>query len=312
MDKWTSQDETSRDRGQGTTSLWKARLDAVVDSTDASARLDTDPLRYAHRYTSPGDREIAGLIAAVFAYGRVAAFARVLEPIFARADAAGGPVRWLEGLDPRRERDALDGVAYRFQTAEDVALWVAALAWGVRARGRLAPPPSPASPVRGERLAVALGAVVDHLVADAAAASTRWGFGDPTSRGFRYLLPHPRDGSACKRLVLWARWMVRREHPDLGAWEVLTPADLLMPLDTHVARVSRFLGWTRRADASWRTAVEITEALAVLDPADPTRYDFALAHLGISGACLGHRDADICRACPLDDVCCAPHATPRR
>lgn len=293
-------------------SAWKARLDAVVGATDAQARLATDPLRYAHRYATPADRELAGLIAAVFAYGRVSAFAAVLDPLFARADAAGGPQRWLEQLDPLRERAALAGVAYRFQTAEDVALWVAALAWGVRARGRLVATPPPPSPVRGERLAVTLGGVVDALRADAAAVSARWGFGDPQSRGFRYLLPHPQDGSACKRLVLWARWMVRTEGPDLGVWDGLTPADLLMPLDTHVARVSRFLGWTQRTDASWRTAVEITEALARLDPADPTRYDFALAHLGISGACLGHRDADICRACPLDDVCCAPHATPRR
>jgi uncharacterized protein (TIGR02757 family) len=93
---------------------------------------------------------------------------------------------------------------------------------------------------------------------------------------------------------------------DLGLWTALRPADLVMPVDTHVLRNSRFLGLTDRADATWRTAEQITAALRALDPHDPVRFDFALAQLGISGACRGFRDAAVCAACPLDPICAAP------
>jgi endonuclease III len=76
-----------------------------------------------------------------------------------------------------------------------------------------------------------------------------------------------------------------------------------MPIDTHVFRVARFVGLTERRTADWRTAVEVTEGLRRFDAADPVRFDFALAHLGISGACRGFRDAEVCPGCPLDAVC---------
>jgi endonuclease III len=118
------------------------------------------------------------------------------------------------------------------------------------------------------------------------------------------------------------RWFVRREAPDLGLWTHLSPADLVIPLDTHVFRVAGFLGLTDRATPGWATAEAITASLRRFDAADPVRYDFALAHLGISGACLGRRDAAVCPTCPLDAACRAPatdrggtrpaRATPRR
>jgi uncharacterized protein (TIGR02757 family) len=86
----------------------------------------------------------------------------------------------------------------------------------------------------------------------------------------------------------------------------VSPSALLIPLDTHIHRLSLFLGLTARKDGSWRTAREITDTLALLDPVDPVRFDFALAHLGMSRACLGGRDPVVCPACPLDDVCGAP------
>jgi uncharacterized protein (TIGR02757 family) len=125
------------------------------------------------------------------------------------------------------------------------------------------------------------------------------------------MLTSPDDGSACKRLNLFLRWMVRPDDGvDLGPWTALTPADLVVPLDVHVLRISRFLGLTRRSDASWRTACEVTDGLARLDPADPVRFDFALSHLGISGACRGARHPDACPLCPLDPVCTAGGVRP--
>jgi uncharacterized protein (TIGR02757 family) len=118
-------------------------------------------------------------------------------------------------------------------------------------------------------------------------------------------MPSPRNGSACKRWNLYLRWMVRADTVDRGLWTCLRPADLVIPLDVHVLRISQFLGLTSRKDASWRTAAEITKGLAELDPNDPVRFDFAISHLGISGACLGYRSPPICAGCALDPVCAA-------
>jgi uncharacterized protein (TIGR02757 family) len=124
------------------------------------------------------------------------------------------------------------------------------------------------------------------------------------ARALDHLLPDASRGAACKRLLLYLRWMVRRDDVDLGAWEgIVPPSALVIPLDTHVSRLSRLLGLTCRADLSWRTAEEITASLRRLSPEDPVRYDFALCHLGMSGACPARRSAERCRACPLAPAC---------
>ncbi|HMV65800.1 MAG TPA: DUF2400 family protein, partial [Myxococcota bacterium] len=119
--------------------------------------------------------------------------------------------------------------------------------------------------------------------------------------------------SGLKRWHLLLRWMVRppTEGVDLGLWTTLHPRDLLIPVDTHVGRIARLLGLTARADASWRTAEEITAALRAFDAEDPVRFDFALAHVGISGGCLGHRHPAVCPTCPLSPVCRAPEPPAR-
>jgi len=90
---------------------------------------------------------------------------------------------------------------------------------------------------------------------------------------------------------------------DLGAWPGVPRAALVIPLDTHVMRVARCLGLTRRADATWRTAEEITASLRRVDPEDPVRFDFALCHLGMSGGCPARTRPEACAACPLVSVC---------
>ena len=93
---------------------------------------------------------------------------------------------------------------------------------------------------------------------------------------------------------------------DFGAWRGLGPHRLLIPVDTHIHRIARYLGLTERRQADARTAVEITTALRRLDPVDPVRFDFALAHMGISGRCPAHPVAEICATCPIERVCRLP------
>jgi uncharacterized protein (TIGR02757 family) len=103
--------------------------------------------------------------------------------------------------------------------------------------------------------------------------------------GLKQFFPSPEKGSACKRMNLFLRWMVRYRDIDFGIWDEIPPSKLIIPLDTHIARISRCLGLTERASSDWKTAKEITESLKRLDPGDPLKYDFALCHLGISGLC---------------------------
>jgi uncharacterized protein (TIGR02757 family) len=104
------------------------------------------------------------------------------------------------------------------------------------------------------------------------------------------------------------RWVVRpADGIDLGLWSGIAPAQLVIPVDTHVCRISRYLGLTSRKAADWRMAQEITTVLRTFDPADPVKYDFSLAHLGISEGCNG-KDMSRCTSCPIVGIC-AQNAT---
>jgi uncharacterized protein (TIGR02757 family) len=106
----------------------------------------------------------------------------------------------------------------------------------------------------------------------------------PRRDGARWLLPLPAAGSACKRSCLFLRWMVRPDDGiDCGIWRRVSPSRLVLPLDTHLLRVARALGWTRRKSVGWPMALEVTARLRALDADDPIRFDFALSRLGILG-----------------------------
>ena len=123
------------------------------------------------------------------------------------------------------------------------------------------------------------------------------------NQAFANLIPDVMAGSACKRLMLYARWMIRKEDGvDLGVWS-LPARVLVIPVDTHIARISSYIGLTQREDASWKTAEEITAALRTLDPEDPVKYDFALCHLGISGSCPKKKHPVKCEGCPIRGIC---------
>lgn len=95
----------------------------------------------------------------------------------------------------------------------------------------------------------------------------------------------PARNSACKRLNMFLRWMVRpaTRGVDFGLWTRIAPAELIAPIDVHVERVARRLGLIERKPLDWQTAEELTAALRQLDPADPVKYDFALFGLGVAG-----------------------------
>jgi uncharacterized protein (TIGR02757 family) len=124
-------------------------------------------------------------------------------------------------------------------------------------------------------------------------------------RGYRALFPSPLDGagSACKRMTLFVRWMVRDRYPDLGVWHDVPKGELRIPLDQHVYWISYNLGLTARRTRTWKTVEEVSEALRRIDPLDPAKYDFVLAHTGISGDCPKARDIAVCGPCSVRPDC---------
>lgn len=244
--------------------------------------LDSDPVGIVRRFDDPGDREVVGLIAAGLAYGRVASIRASLESLLARM--GGKPSRFVASFDPRQDARRLDGFVHRFTRGRDVALLCHLVRQARERAGSLESffiegDPDGTSPT----LASALDAFGRRLFDLQAAPFVPEG-GIPRSDGARWLLPLPHAGSACKRSCLFLRWMVRPDDGvDCGVWTRVSRARLVLPLDTHLFRVVRALGWTRRKSSGWATALDATARLRALDPADPIRFDFALSRLGILG-----------------------------
>ena len=124
----------------------------------------------------------------------------------------------------------------------------------------------------------------------------------PKRAGVCYFFPRPSAGSACKRLNLFLRWMVRSDEVDLGVWRSLRPGQLIVPLDTHIIRLARCLRLTRYTSPGWKMAADITARLRALDPHDPVRFDFSICHVGMMNACgFGRGQGD--SQCPLKGHC---------
>lgn len=273
----------------------KAELDQLIEGADLASHLERDPIRFVHRYADPLDQEVISIFAALLAYGRVSLIGRALEELTARI----GPHPFAAAQAQRSDAEVLaqfDGFVYRLTRGEDLArLWqgVSAL---IAAHGSL----GAALTAFDDPAAPNLSGAIAGLGAAVRAATP----GFERRQAFEHFLPDPAKGSACKRWWMWLRWMVRGpDEIDLGLWRHLGPHRLLMPLDTHIHRLSRYLGLTTRKSADGKTAAEITAALRALSPDDPLRYDFALAHLGISGQCPTHRVASICAHCGIRTIC---------
>jgi uncharacterized protein (TIGR02757 family) len=289
----------------------KAALDEVRARCDVATRRAADPVSFAHRYADPLDQELVALASACTAFGNVKTIRAKLEDLFARL----GPHPARAAEDPKALRSRLRGWKHRVFRGEDVArllfgarsVQVEAGSLGARFGRELASARARAGGDR-EALRTALAAWCDAIRRAGAFPSSG------ARRGPAHLLPDVRAGSGSKRLLLFLRWMVRpADGVDLGLWDVDT-ASLLVPVDVHIHKLSQNLGFTRRRNLSFRTTLDITEALARLDPRDPAGYDFSLCHMGMLQHCPSRRDARRCEGCGVKPVCLhwvAPQGGPR-
>lgn len=279
----------------------KFHLDNFLDNFPRERHLSNDPVQFVHRYEDPRDREIVGLIAAVFAYGNVKSVLRTVDA--ALQYLGNSPSRTLATFDPRKDARRLRGFYHRFNTNRDLAVLFWIIRRALEEYGSLeAVFRAGLSPADTD-----IGVGLENF------CKTLLGFGHeqfyPRGElkrriGVRFFFPRPSEGSACKRLNLYLRWMVRPEDGiDCGVWKSVAPRQLVIPLDTHIARISSYIGLTEMRSPGWAMALEITRNLRVLHAEDPLRYDFALCHLGIAGDCPRKRNLEKCARCPIVAIC---------
>jgi uncharacterized protein (TIGR02757 family) len=257
-----------------------------------------DPIQIVRRYDRLEDREVVAFVAAALAFGRVAsvmasveAFCRVLGP---------RPMRFVRRFNPSTDGGPLRRLVHRWTGGTDFVALVWVLRRLVEHHGSL----ERAFSAGVDPGAPDFGDAIQRFSDMARSIDLRPAYGPrvPSEPGVCYFFSRPSTGSACKRLNLFLRWMIRRDRVDPGGWTLLSPRQLVVPLDTHTIRVGRCLRLTTRSSPGWKMATDITAALRQLDGDDPVRYDFSLCHLSMMGAC-GWRTARGHRDCPLRAVC---------
>jgi len=286
----------SRRETRPDSSHFQSRLEDLYrtfDHVDAAS----DPVHIVRRYAAPDDREVVGFCAAALAFGRVASVLNSIKSLLAVMGPQ--PAAFVRSFDPARHRMAIDPLVHRWIRGRDLVALLLILQRMLREAGTIeqffVDGDDPAAP----DIAPALEAFcVSALQTDLTPAYGRV----PKRPGVYYFFPRPSAGSACKRLNLFLRWMVRRDAIDLGTWTLLSPSRLIIPLDTHVIRLGRCLRLTRLSTPNWKMAAEITSSLRTLNVEDPVRYDFSLCHVGMMSAC-GYGRAQGDRQCPLRGIC---------
>ena len=272
------------------------RLDSLYHGFNAAASL-TDPIELVRPYETGPDREIAGFIAAGLAFGNVVAVMASVRAVLARMGPS--PAAFVRQFDPRRHAALFDGFVHRWTRGRDIVALLHVLRQMLDRCGSI----EAFFVEADDRHLPDVAAALESFSTRALALDLTCVYGSRRVRpGVAYFFARPSSGGACKRLNLYLRWMVRRDEVDLGVWTHVTPARLIVPLDTHIIRLSQCLQLTRYRSPGWRMATDITAALRRLDPSDPVRFDFSICHVGMMGSCgFEMKQAD--SQCPLRGVC---------
>ena len=231
--------------------------------------IPNDPIAIPHQFSVKQDIEISGFFAATLGWGRRSMILNKCRQLMALMDHAPYQFMLQHGEEDLKR---LQGFCHRTFNDTDLLYFVHFLSWYYKQHDSLEeafflgmPPDSDS---------VEPGLKHFHLLF--------FSLPDAPQRTRKHVAT-PARNSACKRLNMYLRWMVRQDDKgvDFGLWKKISPAQLVCPCDVHVERVARSLGLISRKDSSWQTAMELTYHLRRFDPQDPVRYDFALFGLGI-------------------------------
>ncbi len=220
-----------------------------------------DPLQFLYSYENLKDREIVALIASSLAYGRVNL---ILKNVGFILENIPNPYNFITDGDLDSLKTSLSGFKHRFTDGNNIWRLCLGLRNVLKKYGSLE------------------GCLAFHLKENDFFSALSLFINEIQGNYEKsFLLADPKNGSACKRLFLFLRWMVRKDDVDCGGWNCLLPKELIVPLDTHLFRISKELGFTQRKQADMKTSIEITENFKKLCPEDPVKYDFVLTRFGI-------------------------------
>lgn len=261
-------------------------LKQIVKKYNRRDYLDTDPVSIVHKIKGEKSRETAAFISSVFAFGNVKTIkASILKVLHPMGNNVYDFIKHYEKLQhesllnsKKSQRSKLylfQGIGHRFIKGNDISCLVNTLHFVLKEYGSI------------ENLFMQYFTKENNLrkSLEVFTKNIREIYcrnnSDFCERTLRFMLPSPEKGSACKRMNLFLRWMVRKDEIDLGIWKGIKKNELIIPLDTHIARLSKSLGFTKRKTLGWNMASEITENLKKFDPLDPLKYDFALTRIGM-------------------------------
>jgi uncharacterized protein (TIGR02757 family) len=243
-------------------------LNCKVEQYNNSAFIEGDPVCIPHQYTLLQDIEISGFFAAILSWGRRETIIRNTEKLMGMMDNAP-----YEFILQHKETDLKPFLTFSHRTfnSTDILFFISFL-----------------------------HEYYSTFISMESAFSTHLDRDDKTIKkaliGFQQIvfageypertrkhLSSPARNSACKRMNMFLRWMVRTDHQgvDFGLWKSISPSQLVIPLDIHVSRVARRFGLIEDERVNWKTAEALTDELRKFDPEDPVKYDYALFGLGI-------------------------------
>lgn len=247
----------------------KQFLDELVVEYNQPAFIAADPISIPHQFSQPQDIEIAGLFAAVLAWGQRVTIIRKCEELMQRMD--GVPYDFVLNHS-EEELERLAGFVHRTFNDTDLQYFIRFLKSHYQAHDSLESAFSAGMKAKDQN--VEKGLIHFH----------RYFFSLPEApQRTKKHIATPARKSACKRLNMYLRWMVRQDNAgvDFGLWKQIKPAQLVCPCDVHVERVARELGLLKRKQTDWLAAQELTAALRTFDAEDPVKYDFALFGAGV-------------------------------
>ena len=248
----------------------KQKLDSHYKAFDRT-KLEPDPLQFPHLFKGEKDIEVMAFVASVFAYGNVKQIINSLNTFL--LIAKNHPYEFISNNSATKNLPT--NFVHRFYSTKDILQLFQLLNLAYDEFGSLKNLFLSEYNSEEENLKNAITQFNKYFL-----TKTQKEFGK-LSRGLKFMFPLPEKGSACKRMNLFLRWMVRKDELDFGLWKEIPTSKLIIPVDTHIARICKQLNLTKRKIVGWKMAEEITENLKKFDPNDPVKYDFAICHIGM-------------------------------
>ncbi|MFZ5948110.1 MAG: TIGR02757 family protein [Stygiobacter sp.] len=228
-------------------------------------KISPDPIEFPHKYSNKRDIEISALISSLFAFGSIKQIMNVLQKI--HLIIGSSPFDFV--INYSSSKNYFEDIQHRFYKSIDIENLFSVL-----------------NLIYSEHNSLEFFFTNKNSMKESISIFSNQMFNIFTqnykiSVGIKFMFPDPEKGSACKRMNLFLRWMVRKDGIDFGLWKNISTSQLIIPVDTHIAKIARQLKLTNKKNVSWKMAEEITNNLKKYDSIDPVKFDFALCHIGM-------------------------------